>query len=662
MSPNVDHEIHQPEVLPPDALHVALQAHFGYAEFRPLQEEIIRSVLDRRDAFVLMPTGGGKSLCYQLPALLLPGLTVVVSPLIALMKDQVDALVENGIAATFINSSLSGAEIAERRTRALDGTIKLLYLAPERLIGGEFVDFLEQIDVSLFAIDEAHCISEWGHDFRSDYRQLRMLRKRFASVPIIAMTATATERVRVDILEQLELGDSTLKFVASFDRPNLYYEVLPKSGGNAQVLDVIARHKGESGIIYCGSRARCEQLADFLDDNGVRALPYHAGLDSETRASNQEKFVRDHVDVICATIAFGMGIDKPDVRYVIHFDLPKNLMGYYQETGRAGRDDLPSECVLFYSAGDRVKIQRFIDEKEDVHDRMHALKQLNDMTAFAESGECRRRTILAHFGETYGAETCGNCDNCSDPGRLESYDATRAAQMLLSCVIRVREGFGLSHVVDVLRGSAAARVLNYRHNLLPTYGIGKDVSKDEWRAVANALLSQGMLVQNADDYNVLRLTQRGSEFLRNRESLMLRRARPAAVVASRTAIDLPDTHMGLFEHLRALRKRIADEHDVPAYVIFDNKTLIQLAARVPQGDAALRAVHGIGDAKARTFGPAILAAVESYVATHPELSPTSRPLQSRPLQQRERSRRAPATKKGGTIDETLVLFNDGMSP
>jgi ATP-dependent DNA helicase RecQ len=640
-----------------DVLRTALQKHFGYSEFRPLQEEIIRGLIAGRDAFVLMPTGGGKSLCYQLPALLMPGLTVVVSPLIALMKDQVDALVENGIAATFINSSLSGSEIALRRTRVLDGEIKLLYMAPERLVGADFVDVLEQVDVSLFAIDEAHCISEWGHDFRSDYRQLKVLRDRFPAVPIVAMTATANNRVQEDILQQLDLGEETLRFVASFDRPNLYYEVIPKSGGADQVLEIIDRHRGESGIIYCQSRARAEQLADFLNRNGSRALPYHAGLNNEIRAGNQEKFVRDDVDIICATIAFGMGIDKPDVRFVIHYDLPKNLMSYYQETGRAGRDGLPSECVLLYSAGDRVKIQRFIDEKVDRFDRMVALQQLNEMSSYAESGDCRRRTLLGHFGETYEVANCDNCDNCTEPDRLETIDATRPAQMLLSCVVRLREGFGIGHVVDVLRGSSGARILNYRHNLLPTYGLGKEMSKDEWRSVAQALLSQGMLAQNAEEYNVLRLTERGAEFLRNRESLVIRRMRPPTKAPTRSAVDLPEEHMGLFERLRALRKRIADEHDVPAYVIFDNKTLIQMAARVPRGEAAFRSVHGIGEAKARSYGPAFMAEIEAYVAEHPELSATSRP-----IQQRERTRRPAVLKKSGTVDETLALFNDGLAP
>jgi ATP-dependent DNA helicase RecQ len=640
-----------------DTLRNALETHFGFREFRPLQEEIIREVIGGRDAFVLMPTGGGKSLCFQLPALLLPGLTVVVSPLIALMKDQVDALVENGIAATFINSSLSGAEIASRRTRVLDGQVKLLYLAPERLVGGEFVDFLERIDVSLFAIDEAHCISEWGHDFRSDYRQLRVLRDRFPAVPIIAMTATANQRVQEDILRQLDLGDETRRFVASFDRPNLYYEILPKSGGPEQVLAIVERHRGESGIIYCQSRARAEQLADLLNRNGSRALPYHAGLVNETRASNQEKFVRDDVEIICATIAFGMGIDKPDVRFVIHYDLPKNLMSYYQETGRAGRDGLPSECILLYSPGDRVKIQRFIDEKVDRVERMVALQQLNEMSSYAESGECRRRTILSHFGEEYAAATCDNCDNCTEPDRLETVDVTRHAQMLLSCIVRLREGFGLGHVVDVLRGSTGARILNYRHNLLPTYGIGRDIAKEEWRSVAQALLAQGMIVQNAEEYNVLRLTERGAEFLRSREPLELRRMRPPTKAPSRVAVDLPEEHLGLFERLRALRKRIADEHDVPAYVIFDNRTLIQMAARVPRSDAAFRAVHGIGEAKARTYGSAFLREIEGYVAEHPELTATSRP-----IQQRERTRRTTPPRSSGTIGETLLLFNDGLAP
>jgi ATP-dependent DNA helicase RecQ len=631
-----------------------LRQYFGFTEFRPLQEEIIHGILAGRDTFVLMPTGGGKSLCYQLPALMLPGLTVVVSPLIALMKDQVDALVENGIAATFINSSLQSWEIEERRQQVRRGEIKLLYLAPERL-NGEFLRFLESLNLSLFAIDEAHCISEWGHDFRIDYRQLSKLRDRFPSTPIIAMTATANERVQEDIVDQLKLHHDLLRYRASFDRSNLYYEVRQKERGLDQVLDVIKAHRGESGIIYCQSRQRTEDMADFLRSSGFRALPYHAGLDNETRAANQEKFVRDDVEIICATIAFGMGIDKPDIRFVVHYDLPKNLMSYYQETGRGGRDSLPSDCILFFSPGDRVKIMRFIEEKPDPHERILAMQQLDEMVAFAETADCRRRTILSYFGEVYPKDNCGNCDTCTKPDMLEDWDATRPAQMFLSCVVRVKEEFGTGHVIDVLRGSKGARILNFRHNLLPTYGIGMDLSKHEWRSLAHLLLRDGLLHQDANHFNALRLTQRGADFLRNREPLILRRQKkvePAPRRARGLTTDLPEANAALFEHLRTVRKQLADAQDVPAYVIFDNKTLIQMAAQLPRTMQEFRDISGIGQTKAQHYGGTFLNEISRFVAMHPELGAAEVTV----------TRSYDPPKRPATAGGTLELFRQGLSP
>jgi len=452
----------------PEAMLDALRTHFGFDSFRPLQQEIVTGLLRGRNTFVLMPTGGGKSLCYQLPALLLPGLTVVVSPLIALMKDQVDSLREAGIAATFINSTLDGMEIDRRRRSVLDGETKLLYVAPERLLTPGFLSLLDNVDLSLIAIDEAHCISEWGHDFRQEYRQLATLRDRYPRTPVVAMTATANERVRADILQQLRFGDDSDVYVAGFDRANLRYSVQSrKKGGFAQITEVVKRHRGESGIIYCLSRAETEKIAARLDKNGFSALPYHAGLERGVRDRNQEAFERDEVNIICATIAFGMGIDKPDVRYVIHHSLPKNIMSYYQETGRAGRDGLPGECLLLYAAGDRARLMHFIQQMGDVGEQRVAMKHLAEMTAYAETGECRRKILLRHFGEEYPEEGCGNCDNCVNPERLEEVDATKMAQMLMSTIVRLRESFGMGYVIDVLCGSEARKILNNRHTEPP---------------------------------------------------------------------------------------------------------------------------------------------------------------------------------------------------
>jgi ATP-dependent DNA helicase RecQ len=580
-----------------------LHRYFGFSGFRPLQQKVVEALLAGRDAFVLMPTGGGKSLCYQLPALLAEGTTVVVSPLIALMKDQVDGLVEAGIPAAFINSTLSPTEIDARKWALLKGEIKLLYVAPERLLMGDFLELLSRIDITLFAVDEAHCISEWGHDFRSDYRQLAILRERFPSTPIIALTATANDQVQQDIVRQLRLRQDHLFCRASFNRSNLTYAVRHKSGKLDQLLEIIEPRKGESGIIYCGSRSKAEDLATALQSRGYRALPYHAGMNNERRASNQEEFDRDDAEIICATVAFGMGIDKPNIRYVIHYDLPKNLMSYYQETGRAGRDGLPSDCILLYAPGDKVKIIRFIEERPGRQERMIAMGQLNEMAAFAEATECRRRVLLRHFGEEYPETGCGACDNCLQPEQIETYDATRPAQMFLSCVIRLKESFGAAYVIDVLRGSNAARILSNRHHLLSTYGIGQEISKEEWRSISHALISEGYMLQNPDAFNVLQMTQKGLDALLEKRTILLRRTRKEKPrVGSKVAADLPEANKHLFERLRKLRRTIADRHGVPAYIIFDDKTLLQMASRLPQSRADLMNIHGVGETKAVRYG------------------------------------------------------------
>ncbi len=594
-------------------IRATLHRYFGFSEFRPLQEEIVQAILSGRDAFVLMPTGGGKSLCYQLPALLLPGVTLVVSPLIALMKDQVDGLVEAGVAATFINSSLSAAEIDIRKWSLLKGETKLLYVAPERLLSGDFLEMLSRIDISLFAIDEAHCISEWGHDFRVDYRQLSVLRERFPQVPIVALTATANEQVQTDVVRQLRLQEDHFFCRASFNRANLSYAVRHKTGKLQQLLEVIEPRRGESGIVYCGSRAKAEDLASALTSQGYRALPYHAGMASERRNSHQEEFDRDDAEIICATVAFGMGIDKPNIRYVIHYDLPKNLMSYYQETGRAGRDGLPSECVLLYAPGDKVKIIRFIDERPGRQERMVAMAQLNEMAGFAETTECRRRVLLRHFGEEYPEENCGSCDNCLQPEQIETYDATRPAQMLLSCVIRLKESFGAAYVIDVLRGSEAQRIISNRHHQLSTYGIGTEISKEEWRAIIHGLLADGYVIQNPDAYNVIQVTRKGMDALLEKRPILLRRTRREKPKGkARVGGDLPEANQKLFDRLRKLRRTIADKHGVPAYIIFDDKTLLQMASQLPESRSDLLNIHGVGETKAVRYGQDFLDEIRRF--------------------------------------------------
>src|SRR6266446_6623011 len=476
-----------------------LKQFFGFDSFRPLQEEIIRDALAGRDVLALLPTGGGKSLCFQLPALARPGLTVVVSPLISLMKDQVDALQASGVPATFLNSSLKPDESRARLRGLHSGEYRLLYVAPERMMLSGFLSDLRQWNVSLLAIDEAHCISEWGHDFRPEYRRLAELRSQFPEVPLMALTATATERVRLDIVKQLRLREPK-RYVASFNRPKLTYRVLPKSKAYEQVLYFVNTRPNESGIVYCQSRMSAESVAARLSADGVIARPYHAGLGAKERSANQELFLRDEVRVICATIAFGMGINKPNVRFVVHHDLPKNVEGFYQETGRAGRDGLPSECLLLFSAGDAVKYSRFIDEVSDEKQRQIATTQLRQMVDFAESSECRRVALLRYFGEEFPETNCGGCDNCLTP--RETYDGTLAAQKFLSCVFRVREksgiNFGINQIVEVLVGAETENIIKWDHHSVSTYGIGREFSRVEWRNIGRELIRMGYLRQAAE--------------------------------------------------------------------------------------------------------------------------------------------------------------------
>jgi ATP-dependent DNA helicase RecQ len=609
-------------------LREALERWFGFPTFRPSQEAIVRDVLAGRDVFALLPTGGGKSLCYQLPAVLTDGLTVVISPLIALMKDQVDALTTAGIPATALNSSLEWAEMRRRLDGLERGAYKLLYVAPERLTLPGFGDDLARWNVSRFVVDEAHCISEWGHDFRPEYRRIAPLRDRFRDVPFCAFTATATARVRDDVVAQLGLRRPAVH-VASFDRANLTYRVLhaPRTV-DGLVRWLRARPDDEAGIVYCGSRANTEKLADALLSAGIPALAYHAGLDPAARTKRQEAFIRDDVRVMCATIAFGMGIDKSNVRFVVHWDVPRSLESYYQETGRAGRDGLPAECAWFFAYGDVARAERFVEEKPD-SEKPAAREQLEKIKRYAYSNGCRRRELLAYFGETYPHDRCEACDNCLQP--RASYDATTDAQKLLSCVYRVREshpstssgqaglGFGITHVIDVLVGAKTEKIDRWYHDRLSTYGIGKDRDRRAWRHLADELLRLGLIAQDAARHNVVALTEAGKRALVQRTPVVVRQpvaplpGRRGRAAAAAAAAD-EDYDRDLFAALRALRREIAAERDVPPYVVFSDAVLRAMAREAPRTPAQMRAISGVGEKKLADFGARFLAAIAEKTA------------------------------------------------
>ena len=630
-------------------LRTTLKSVFGYDSFRPLQEEIVQASLAERDVFVLMPTGGGKSLCYQLPALMCDGLTVVVSPLIALMKDQVDALRALGVAATFINSSLDAAEISRRQAAVALGKVRLVYVAPERLMMPGFLRMLASLDgvrLAGFAIDEAHCISEWGHDFRPEYRELARLRELFPGVAIGAFTATATARVQDDIKEQLGLRQAAT-FRGSFNRHNLFYDVRPKAQTYAQLVTYLRERRDASGIIYCFSRAGTEELAERLRIDGLSAAAYHAGLTGDERHRRQEAFTRDDVRIIVATIAFGMGIDKPDVRFVIHYDLPKSLEGYYQESGRAGRDGEPSDCILFYSAGDKMKQLRFIEEKATREERSVALWQLQQMADWAESASCRRAGLLAYFDEPFDGQDEPCCDVCRQPPEQE--DATVTAQMFLSCIKRTGERFGAGHVIDVLRGSRNQKVLDFRHDTLSTYGIGRDRSTEEWRHISRELIRGGYVRQDENRFSALLVTELGRRVLFEGEPVMIPRAR----AAPRVTLGPEQPHADLFERLRALRKRLADARGLPPYVIFHDTPLRHMAARLPATPDQLRRIPGIGEVKVRDFGEAFLKEIAAFVAetgAQPEHVDTS-----------QTGSRKTKGGLGPTVRESAQRFENGES-
>ncbi len=639
---------------PQSDIHALLKAHFGFDSFRGQQEAVVRRVLAGGDSLLLMPTGGGKSLCYQLPALAMEGVTLVISPLIALMKDQVDGLNANGIAARFINSTVPVRDIERAQAEVRRGSVKILYIAPERLAVEGFRRFLNGLTVSLIAIDEAHCISEWGHEFRPDYRNLRPLRELFPNAPVLALTATATERVRRDIVEQLGLTGAEV-FVSSFNRANLTYNVRPKDNVERQLPQLLAKWKGSPAIVYCFSRQETEDTAAALNAQGWTARAYHAGLSAEERRRAQEDFSRDRVPVIVATIAFGMGVDKPDVRLVVHTSLPKSVESYYQETGRAGRDGLPSECVLLYSYGDKVRQEFFIKRMEDEGERWSAQTKLDQMVQLAQLHSCRRRYLLEYFGERWDVEDCGGCDVCLASAERGEFDATEIAQKALSAVVRTGEKYGETHIIRVLLGSRDKRILAAGHDNLSVYGIVKDFDRNQLREVLGLLRARGMLTLNEGEYPTLRLSDTGREFLQARARLSLPRLRAEGKAApSRGELGFLRTRVeydeGLFQELRALRRRLADAQDVPAFFVFGDMALRHMAASRPGTLEAFARVPGVGQAKLAAYGATFTEAIRNYGGQ--TLSSESAP------------KGGDATsngRRGATYDKTKELLARGLS-
>ncbi len=590
-----------------------LKDTFGYDTFRPLQCEVIDNILARRDTLAVMPTGGGKSLCYQIPSLLFEGLTVVVSPLISLMKDQVEQLRAFGVPSLFLNSSLAPQEYQDNMEYVRRGEVKLLYIAPETLLTPRILSLLDSVQVDCITIDEAHCISEWGHDFRPEYRQIVDVRKRFPTAVCLALTATATARVRQDIRTTLKFA-TTNEFIASFNRENLYIEVMQKRDAYAQTMDMLQRYREQSGIIYCFSRRQVDELAAYLALRGYSVRPYHAGLEDSERRQNQEAFIRDDAQIIVATIAFGMGINKPNVRFVIHFDLPKSIEGYYQEIGRAGRDGLSAHCLLLYSYSDVAKINYFIDQKEGNEKRV-AIEHLNAIVRYAEDERiCRRKPLLNYFGESTSADNCSNCDNCtSAPTPLT--DITVYSQKFLSCVKRADEKFGAGHIADILLGSKNEKVLRWEHDKLSTYGIGTELTKKQWMHIARQLLTMGYLKQEGE-YHTLSLTAKALEALRKREIVFGVLEEAERVKKEGKRKEEVEYNHALFAVLRQKRKELADMAGVPPYVIFSDKTLVEMAVYYPQSITSLLTISGVGQVKLRQYGETFLEVIQTYCENH----------------------------------------------
>ncbi|RPI00588.1 MAG: DNA helicase RecQ [Calditrichaeota bacterium] len=629
-----------------------LKSVFGYDEFRPLQREIIDNVLSKRDTLVIMPTGGGKSLCYQLPALLFSGMTVVVSPLISLMKDQVEQLQQSGVTAVFLNSSLDIREYQAAADRVLKGEIRLLYVAPEGLLTERMLNLLSGLTVDCLTIDEAHCISEWGHDFRPEYRQLVQVRDRFPQAVCIALTATATKRVQQDIMETLQFAQNDC-FIAGFNRENLFLQVIEKTDPKRQLLAFLEQHPNQSGIIYCFSRKQVESLSEFLVSHHFSVLPYHAGLEDAERKRNQEAFIRDDVQIMTATIAFGMGINKPNVRFVVHYDLPKNIESYYQEIGRAGRDGLRADCLLLFSYGDLQKIRFLIDQKEDMQERLTAQIHLEALVRYAESEQCRRRPLLTYFGDMVEQQTCGMCDNCVEE-KEEKSDITVAAQKFLSCVKRTGELFGANHIIDVLRGSESQKVIDFRHHQLSTYGIGKEFSKEQWQRLARQFLLQDLLVKDMQ-HGSLKITAKGAAVLFQNQPVFGRLQEQAITVAGvQTSID-----QELFERLRQKRKVLAAAQNVPPYVIFSDRSLTEMATIYPVDQEMMLTVNGVGAVKLAHYGEEFLEIIRAYCAEKgitPERISKPAPMKSM-TSQRRFMQVGEAFCSGVGIDQLMAQFS-----
>lgn len=632
-----------------------LKNTFGFDSFRMNQQAAIECVLSKKDCVVLMPTGGGKSLCYQIPALMNEGLTLVVSPLIALMKDQVDALKNNGVEAEFLNSSQTSREQTEVFQRIKSGQTKILYVAPERLLqsGDQFIDFLRNINVSLFAIDEAHCISSWGHDFRPEYIQLGKLKRYFPEIPVIALTATADKLVRKDIFERLNIKSSQL-FLSSFNRPNIYYRVEPKRNSYSQLLEYLESKRDESGIIYCLSRGGTMTLSSDLADEGFSVLPYHAGLDKATRDKNQELFLKDEVKIIIATIAFGMGIDKSNVRFVVHCDLPKNIESYYQETGRAGRDGLESEALMFFSWADVNKLQGFAEVEGNRQQTEIMLGKLKKMGEFGDLKSCRRRFLLNYFDEPL-AESCGNCDNCNKD--YETFDGTIIAQKALSAVARTQQRMGLGYLVDFLRGSQSQKIWE-QHKSLKTYGVGADISKNEWFEYFRDLLAQGFLKQTDGQFPTIQLSEKSEDVLKGNVKVELIKV---IVKEEKKNSLVPDVSFPyikeLFESLRRVRKEFADAEDVPPYVIFSDATLVEMATYLPHNGEEIKKISGVGELKADKYGADFIAEIRHYCIANE--------LDSRinlKLPKREPKKRTKRDENGkNTYQYSLEMFQNGAT-
>ncbi|MBC6905540.1 DNA helicase RecQ [Saccharophagus sp. K07] len=626
-------------------LHI-LQNTFGYSAFRGQQEAIVRALCDGRDALVLMPTGGGKSLCYQIPALARDGVGVVISPLIALMQDQVDALAQLGVAAAYLNSSMTSAEQWATEQRLRLGKIKLLYIAPERLIQPRMLETLHTIPISLFAIDEAHCVSQWGHDFRADYLQLSLLHEQFPDVPRIALTATADSRTRNEIVRRLQLENAE-QFVASFDRPNIQYRIEPKQDSRQQLLRFLrSEHAGDAGIIYCLSRKKVEEVALWLNQQGFNALPYHAGLSNAERQENQTRFLREDGLIMVATIAFGMGIDKPDVRFVAHLDLPKSIESYYQETGRAGRDGAPATAWMVYGVQDVLKLRQMMAQSQgsDEHKRIER-QRLEAMLGLCEITSCRRQTLLAYFGETHHTP-CGNCDTCLQP--VETFDATVVAQKALSCCYRSGQKFGVNHLVDILLGKLTPKVEQFQHQKLSTFGIGNELDAAQWRSVFRQLAARGYLQVDMEGYGGVMLTEKCRPLLRGEETIELRRERKSATAEKAknkseksSASNLASPDKILWDSLRELRKQLAQEQGVPPYVIFHDATLMELVRLQPQDLGSMSQVSGVGQSKLARYGQAFLEVILAHIAAAPEIESK--------------------TQKQPTETETLILLRQGKT-